>query len=108
LAGAFVAGAPALAAAWVAGAGIDGAVGRSADATAAIGPGIATVGGGGLEGLGGVTAGATGAIAAGAACVEPAGGDSPGGAGFTPPQPAIRSAKSSVPMHAVHINSCPA
>src|SRR5438876_11534870 len=105
LAGALADGAAALAATWLAGAGVDGAVEGAAGATAANGPCVATAGGGGL---GGVTVGATGAAAGGPACAEPICGYSPGGAGFTPPQPAIRSAKSSEPMHAVHINSCPA
>src|SRR5437667_8868949 len=56
LAGALADGAPALAATWLAGAGVDGAAG----ATAANGPCVATAGGGGL---GGVTVGATGAAA---------------------------------------------
>src|SRR5438105_14797523 len=65
LAGALAGGAPALAATWLAGAGVDGAVEGPAGATAANGPCVATAGGGGL---GGVTAGATGVATTGAAC----------------------------------------
>src|SRR5256885_12923318 len=82
LAGALADGSPALAAAWLAGAGVDGAVERAAGATAAIGPCVATVASGGLGGLGGVTVGAAGAPAGGPVCAGPVFGDSPRGAGF--------------------------
>src|SRR5437016_13157937 len=99
LASALVAGASALAAGLAAGAGAEGAVGSIAAAggcAATVGGCAATVGGGGDGGLDGVTEDG-GAAFADSACVA-VGGDVPGGAVFTPPQPASTITSTTAPM----------